>query len=91
MIRTESLAASGALPDEVARDAAVLAARHSKAAQSGAVQVTLCKARQVSKPLGAKPGLVQLRGDVRTLTVDWQRERPRLERLERDEEPIDDE
>ena len=36
--------------------AAVLAARHSKAAQSGVVQVTLCKARQVSKPLGAKPG-----------------------------------
>ena len=98
VIRADSLAAGGGaaaaaatLPDEVARDAAVLAARHSKAAQSGVVQVTLCKARQVSKPLGAKPGLVRLNGDVRTLTVDWQRERPRLERLERDEEPIEDE
>lgn len=97
VIRADSLAtgaaaaAAATLPDEVARDAAVLAARHSKAAQSGVVQVTLCKARQVSKPLGAKPGLVRLSGDVRTLTVDWQRERPRLERLERDEEPIEDE
>ena len=50
----------------------------------------MCKARQVSKPFGAKPGLVQLSGDVRTIAVDWRRERQRLERLERDEVPLED-
>ena len=33
-------------------------------AQSGVVAVNLCRARQISKPFGAKPGLVSLRGDV---------------------------
>lgn len=72
------------LPAEVAMDAAVLAARYSKAPQSGVASVNLCRARQVSKPAGAKPGLVQLSGDVRTLRVEWRREKQRLERLEAD-------
>ncbi|KAL1500683.1 hypothetical protein AB1Y20_013330 [Prymnesium parvum] len=72
----------GELSDEVARDAAVLAARHSKAAREGTVGVSLCRARQVSKPEGAPPGLVRLSGEVRTLAVEWKKERRRLERLE---------
>ena len=62
-------------------DAAVLAANYSKAARSGSVGVNLCRARQVSKPAGAKPGLVQLSGDVRTLRLNWRNEKRRLERL----------
>jgi len=69
------------LPREVELDAAVLAANYSKAAKTGNVPVNLCKARQVSKPFGAKPGLVQLSGDVMTIRVNWRKERSRLERL----------
>ena len=67
---------------EVELDAAMLAAKYSKAAQSGTVKVNLCRARQVSKPQGAKAGLVQLSGNVITVRVDWRKERHRLERLE---------
>jgi hypothetical protein len=45
------------------------------------VGVTLCRARQVSKPVGAKAGLVQLSGDVRTVKLNWKREKARLDRL----------
>ena len=69
------------LPREVELDAAVLAANYSKASRNGVVGVTLCRARQVSKPVGAKPGLVQLQGDVRVLKLNWQKERHRLDRL----------
>ena len=71
------------LPEEDALDAAVLAANYSRALATGAsvVRVNLCRARQVVKPVGAKPGLVQLRGDVATVRVDWRSERRRLERL----------
>lgn len=69
------------LPKDVELDAAVLAANYSKATLTGTVQVTLCRARQVSKPPGAKPGLVRIAGSVRTVRVNWQRERHRLERL----------
>lgn len=83
VIRVDTLGeAGGALPPEVEMDAAILAARYSKAPQSGKARVTLCKARQVSKPRGAKPGLVQLSGSVRTVVVDFRKERHRLERLE---------
>ena len=34
-----------------------------------------CPWWQVKKPKGAKAGLVQLSGDVRTIAVDWRRER----------------
>lgn len=81
VIRAETLASSSHLPDDVAMDAAVLAANNSRAVLSGRVGVNLCRARQVSKPVGAKPGLVRLSGDVTTIKVDWRKERHRLERL----------
>ena len=81
IIRTDSLA-GGELPREVELDAAVLAANYSKAALNGNVPVNLCKARQVSKPSGAKPGLVQLSGDVKTIKLNWKIEKHRLERLQ---------
>ena len=81
IIRTDTLSDEGALPREVELDAAVLAANYSKAALGGNVAVNLCRARQVSKPEGAKPGLVQLRGDVKTIKVNWKNEKRRLERL----------
>jgi len=80
VIRAESLP-GGELSKDAELDAAVLAANYSKAALTGKVAVTLCRARQVKKPFGAKPGLVQLQGSVRTVTVDWKRERHRLDRL----------
>ena len=81
VIRVDSLGGGGSLPREVELDAAVLAANYSKAALTGTVGVSLCKARQVSKPFGAKPGLVQLSGDVKVVKVNWRKERGRLERL----------
>jgi predicted ribosome quality control (RQC) complex YloA/Tae2 family protein len=63
-------------------DAALLTAIHSKAT-GGRVQVTLTRCRNVSKPSGAKAGLVQLCGDMRTITVDVKGESKRLERLKR--------
>jgi len=81
VVRADSVGGGSTLPREVELDAAVLAANYSKAAKTGSVGVTLCRARQVSKPLGAKPGLVQLRGDVKTVKLPWKKERHRLERL----------
>ena len=69
------------LPKETMIDAAVLAAANSKANQVGRAPVSLVRCRQVSKPRGAKPGLVQLSGDVRTVTVNVKDEAARLERL----------
>jgi hypothetical protein len=63
-------------------DAAVLAAVNSKAG-GGRVQVSLTRCRNVSKPAGAKAGLVQLTGDVHTVTVDVKGESKRLERLKK--------
>lgn len=63
-------------------DAALLTAIHSKAG-TGRIQVSLTRCRNVSKPPGAKPGLVQLRGDIHTITVDTKTENKRLERLKR--------
>jgi len=88
-IRADSLpGGTGAeLPKEVELDAAILAAKYSKAQHTGKVLVNLCRARQVSKPIGAKPGLVRLSGDVRTVRIDWRKERSRLERLEAQHAP----
>lgn len=80
VIRADSVP-SGELPREVELDAAVLAANYSKATLSGSVRVSLCRARQVRKPPGAKPGLVQLSGDVKTIGVNWRKEKERLVRL----------
>jgi predicted ribosome quality control (RQC) complex YloA/Tae2 family protein len=82
VIRASSLPGGGKeLPREVELDAATLAANYSKAALNGNVPVSLCRARQVSKPAGAKAGLVQLSGDVKTIKVNWKIEKRRLERL----------
>ena len=43
--------------------------------------MSMVRCRQVSKPRGAKPGLVQLSGEVRTVTVCVKDEAARLERL----------
>ena len=45
-------------PDRTLEQAAVLAALHSKAAQSRQVPVDYTEARNVRKPAGAKPGMV---------------------------------
>lgn len=66
-------------------DAAMLAIQNSKAKSSGGrVPVSLTRCRNVSKPSGAKPGLVYLQGDVRTINVDVKSERGRLERLKKE-------
>ena len=69
------------LPRETLADAAALTVTNSKAAQSGKTGVTLVRCRQVSKPKGAKAGLVQLSGDIRSLTVNVKNETERLTRL----------
>jgi hypothetical protein len=46
------------------------------------------RCRNVSKPKGAKPGLVQLNGDVATIRIDVKAESKRLERLEKTKEII---
>ena len=43
--------------------------------------VTYTRCRNVSKPFGAKAGLVQLSGDVATIQVNIKAETARLERL----------
>lgn len=63
-------------------DAALLAIKSSKAKSAGGkVPVTLTRCRNVSKPRGAKPGLVQVDGDFRTVNVDVKAEQGRLQRL----------
>ncbi len=53
------LVTDGAQPSETAiRQAAVLAAYHSKARDSAQVPVDFCKVKFVKKPNGAKPGMV---------------------------------
>ena len=64
-------------------DAALLAAKFSKAARVGRVKVSAVRCRQVSKPKGAKPGLVRLSGDVRTIEVRLDESASRVDALER--------
>jgi predicted ribosome quality control (RQC) complex YloA/Tae2 family protein len=67
---------------ETLLDACVLTAINSKAPQSGKVPVTITRPRFVSKPGGAKPGLVMLRGDVRVVNIDVKAEvAKRMDRL----------
>lgn len=42
----------------------------------------MTRARNVSKPAGAKPGLVQLSGDIRTITLRKSEVESRCKRLE---------
>lgn len=66
---------------ETVIDAALLAAANSKKKDANRVPVNLTRCRYVSKPRGAKPGLVYLNGDVATITVDMKAEAERLDRL----------
>eukprot|EP00959_Pyramimonas_sp_CCMP1952_P013032 275716-Pyramimonas_sp.AAC.3 len=61
-----------------------------EAPQRGKVGVSFCRCRQVSKPAGAKAGLVQLNGDVGTVRLDVSAEEKRLERLETTLLPINE-
>jgi len=70
------------IPKETKRDAAVLAAHHSKAANSKMVRVNLVRVDQVMKHERIKNhGMVYLEGDVMQLTVFMNKEKLRLERL----------
>ena len=73
---------------EALLDAALLAVINSKGSQSGRVPVTFTRCRFVTKPGGAKPGLVYLSGEVSTIKIDVRAEGPRLERLEKNKEGI---
>ena len=56
------VAAEGRTPDRsILKQAAAVAAYHSKAREGGIVAVSGTLARHVSKPRGAKPGTVQIR------------------------------
>jgi predicted ribosome quality control (RQC) complex YloA/Tae2 family protein len=70
------------LNEEVVMDAAALAARQSKCT-GGVIKVSLTRARDVKKPPGAKAGLVQLTGRVRTVSVDMKKAQARLDRLDK--------
>ena len=76
------------LPKSTVLDAAALAANYSKAAGQRRVKVSLTRCRSISKPAGAKPGLVNINGgDVRTVTVDMKAETERLSRLMKQHPP----
>jgi predicted ribosome quality control (RQC) complex YloA/Tae2 family protein len=52
-------------PDRnILKQAAAIAAYHSKARQGGIVPVSATRARFVTKPRGAKPGTVQIRKEI---------------------------
>jgi len=68
--------------DEVVRDAAALAARQSKCTGK-TIKVSMTRARDVKKPPGAKAGLVQLTGSVRTISVNMKEAEVRLNRLDK--------
>lgn len=69
------------VPEAVVKDAAALAARQSKCT-GGNIRVSMTRCRDIVKPRGAKPGLVQLTGRVRTVSVNMKEAQERLERLE---------
>lgn len=69
------------LSDDVVMDAAALAARQSKC-NGGVIKVSMTRARDVKKPPGAKAGLVQLTGQVRTVSVNMKEAQARLDRLD---------
>ena len=55
-------------PRDTLKQAAAVAAYYSKARHGGVVPVSCTQARYVTKPRGAKPGLVQIRKEI-TLKV----------------------
>jgi len=76
---------------ETVLDAAVLAIVNSKAKDAGKVTVHLTRCGNVSKPRGAKPGLVHITGDIRAVVVNMKIESRRLERLKKVDCTVDDE
>jgi len=68
--------------EEVLQDAACLAARQSKCSNQNVVKVTVTQCRNLTKPFGAKPGLVQIKGSVKTITVDMKGTQKRWDRLD---------
>jgi len=55
----------GREPDRnILKQAAAIAAFHSKARHGGVVAVSATRARYVTKPRGAKPGTVQIRKEI---------------------------
>lgn len=69
------------LDEDVVMDAAALAARQSKCAGSH-IKVSMTRCRDIIKPSGAKAGLVQLTGKVRTIAVNMKEAQARLDRLD---------
>ena len=69
------------LSEDVIMDAAALAARQSKC-NGAVIKVSMCRARDVKKPPGAKAGLVQLTGQIRTVSVNMKEAQARLDRLD---------
>jgi predicted ribosome quality control (RQC) complex YloA/Tae2 family protein len=69
------------LPEELVMDAAALAARQSKCTGKS-INVSMTRCRDIAKPPGAKAGLVQLVGNVRTVTVNMKEAEARLKRLD---------
>lgn len=70
------------IPKETKRDAAFLAAHHSKASNSKMVRVNLVRVDQVIKDERIKNhGQVYLDGEVMQLTVFMNKEKERLDRL----------
>jgi predicted ribosome quality control (RQC) complex YloA/Tae2 family protein len=67
---------------ETLKDAAVLAARYSKAHPSGKIVVHYTRCRNVSKPRNVAAGLVHLSGDIREISVSLRNEVSRCERLQ---------
>jgi len=74
---------------ETMKDAAALAAKNSKGPQRGKSSVSYVRCRQVSKPNGAKAGLVHLNGDIGKIVVDVKAEADRLARLDKGIVPAD--
>ena len=70
------------VPDEVINDTAALAARQPKST-GGVVKVSSTRCRNVSKPPGAKPGLVYLNGAITIVKVNMNEAKKSLERLDK--------
>ena len=70
------------LDNDVILDAAALAARQSKCT-GNVIKVSMTRAMDIKKPPGAKAGLVQLTGQVRTITVNMKEAQERLDRLDK--------
>jgi predicted ribosome quality control (RQC) complex YloA/Tae2 family protein len=67
---------------ETLKDAAVLAARYSKANPSGKILIHYTRCRNVSKPRNVAAGLVHLSGEIREISVNLRNEVSRYERLQ---------